>query len=214
MPIYSFERSVFPRRFPSPFLAAPKPPASAPGGILEVSEKEKAEKEKEREREKGEKLQDGEKADSGGVGGRPKRPKRAAVAKAEQERAAAKGNATPSSSTPQASTATVQQQQVLSQPMPMQLQAPYLMPPREDRSIVAAAGGIAALGNHAAMEELPPETGTFSRTRVGMRNKMGGPFADCFPGCSETVRPRAGVERGAVVRRAPRGHCAHAAASA
>lgn len=176
MPIYSFERSVFPRRFPSPFLAAQKPPASAPGGILEVSEK--AEKEKEREREKGEKLQDGEKADSGGVGGRPKRPKRAAVAKAEQERAAAKGNATPGTSTPQASPATVQHQ-VLSQPVPVQLQVPYLMPPREDRSLVAAARGIAALGNHAVMEELPPETGTFTRTRVGMRKK--GDVADCRP---------------------------------
>ena len=33
MPIYQFERPVYPRRFPSPFVAAPK--LKAPGGIIE-----------------------------------------------------------------------------------------------------------------------------------------------------------------------------------
>ncbi|RPD58486.1 hypothetical protein L227DRAFT_594371 [Lentinus tigrinus ALCF2SS1-6] len=132
MPIYPFERAVLPRRVPSPFLMNPR--LKGPGGLIDAvpGDKEKAESEK---------------PDS--ATGRSKRPKRAAVTKAEAERAAAKAGIPYVHPTSQPSTS-------------MQQQAPAsyipVAPPREDRSIIAAAGGLAALGSSAAMEELPAET--------------------------------------------------------
>ncbi|KAF8627275.1 hypothetical protein AX17_006320 [Amanita inopinata Kibby_2008] len=46
MPIYPFERTVFPRRFPSPFLSKGKGTIKGPGGILEVAESTDADKTK------------------------------------------------------------------------------------------------------------------------------------------------------------------------
>ncbi|TFK84868.1 hypothetical protein K466DRAFT_664886 [Polyporus arcularius HHB13444] len=134
MPIYPFERAVMPRRVPSPFLTNPK--LKAPGAIIDAVPGEK-------EKEKAE----SEKPDSGS--GRSKRPKRAAVTKAEDQRAAAKAGVPYVPPIPLSSTST--QQPAL---------APYMQvaAPREDRSIVAAAGGLAALGSSAIMEELPAET--------------------------------------------------------
>ena len=138
MPIYPFERAVMPRRVPSPFLTNPR--LQAPGGLVDP-----APSDKEKEKEKAE----SEKPDS--ATGRSKRPKRAAVTKAEAERAAAKAGIPYVPPTQQPSTSTQQQ-----------TPAPYIpvAPPKEDRSIIAAAGGLAALGSGASMEELPPETGT------------------------------------------------------
>ena len=147
MPIYQFERPVYPRRFPSPFVAAPK--LKAPGGIIEPPA-EKAEK-----GEKGEL----EKVEGGGTG-RPKRPKRAAVTKAEAERAAAKGLAAASTSTPQVSTPMVQQATATVQAHAPPPPPVYAQAARDERSIVTAAGGLAALGSNATMEELPSETGS------------------------------------------------------
>ncbi|KAI0735712.1 hypothetical protein C8Q76DRAFT_643187 [Earliella scabrosa] len=148
MPIYQFERPVYPRRFPSPFVASPK--LKAPGGIIEPPA-EKAEK-----GEKGEV----EKAEGSGTG-RPKRPKRAAVTKAEAERAAAKGLAAAGTSTPQVSTPMVQQATATVQAHVPPPPAVYAQAARDERSIVTAAGGLAALGSNATMEELPSETARY-----------------------------------------------------
>ncbi|KAI0757457.1 hypothetical protein C8Q80DRAFT_101939 [Daedaleopsis nitida] len=167
MPIAEFARPVFPRHLPSPFLSARKP--VGPGGLLDAEEQDKDK----------DKAAEAEKPDSGGTG-RPKRPKRAAVTKAEAERAAAKNLGMPAAASSQhASSPAAQtqsqlqlqsrtQSQVLAQAQaqqPVSAQNAYLqvMPPREDRSIVAAAGGVAALGNNATAEELSPELAKFFR---------------------------------------------------
>lgn len=46
MPIYPFERTVFPRRFPSPFLTKDKGTIKAPGGIMDISDATEADKPK------------------------------------------------------------------------------------------------------------------------------------------------------------------------
>lgn len=46
MPIYPFERTVFPRRFPSPFLTKDKGTIKAPGGIMDTSDATEADKTK------------------------------------------------------------------------------------------------------------------------------------------------------------------------
>ncbi|KAK2459787.1 hypothetical protein APHAL10511_008219 [Amanita phalloides] len=46
MPIYPFERTVFPRRFPSPFLTKDKGAIKAPGGIMDVSDATEVDKAK------------------------------------------------------------------------------------------------------------------------------------------------------------------------
>ncbi|KAM6497751.1 hypothetical protein JOM56_005699 [Amanita muscaria] len=46
MPIYPFERTVFPRRFPSPFLGKGKGALKVPGGILDTTDSAEAEKPK------------------------------------------------------------------------------------------------------------------------------------------------------------------------
>lgn len=44
MPIYPFERTVFPRRFPSPFITKGKSAIKAPGGIIDASDATEADK--------------------------------------------------------------------------------------------------------------------------------------------------------------------------
>ncbi|EJF58495.1 hypothetical protein DICSQDRAFT_90751 [Dichomitus squalens LYAD-421 SS1] len=139
MQIYPFERPVFPRRHPSPFLSGAK--IVAPGGVLDANANAAP----------GEKVEP-EKPESGGAGPGTRtrtRPKRATVQKAEAEKAAASRGV---SATPMQPSTSLSYQQ--------QTQPPYVQtyPPREDRSIVAAAGGLAVLGSNAAIEELPPET--------------------------------------------------------
>ncbi|KAM5534374.1 hypothetical protein V8D89_011967 [Ganoderma adspersum] len=151
MPIYPFERPVFPRQHPSPFLGTAK--ITAPGGLVDENanqvEKDKGEAEK----------PDGSSASGGGNGGGPgtrsrTRPKRTVVQKAEADKAAAAAASRGVSAVPmQPSTS---QQQVQQQQQPQYALA--YPPPREDRSIVAAAGGLSALGSSATMEELPSET--------------------------------------------------------
>ncbi|KAI0327304.1 hypothetical protein GY45DRAFT_1327801 [Cubamyces sp. BRFM 1775] len=143
MPIYPFERPVVPRSIPSPFLAGAHK-IRAPGGIIDAPEKPE-----------GEKAESAAAGTGAGAAGTRKRPQRKAAAKAEADRAAANAAAQASSSktTPVAA------------PLPLQAStssygyAQYApqAPAQEDRSIMAAAGGAAAL-NNATVEELPPET--------------------------------------------------------
>ena len=156
MPIYPFERVVFPRRVASPFLADPG--LNTPGGIADANTN----------------TSTGAGAGAGGVGDRAdengataaaasglrKRPKRAAAAKSDAERLAVlKGLAPLTSSSHHSQQQQQQQQQQQTQ------HAPPPAPAKDDRSIIAAAGGLAALGHSASMEELPFETGVHDRRR-------------------------------------------------
>lgn len=157
MPIYPFERPVFPRQHPSPFLGTAK--ITAPGGLADANANQA---------EKG--RGDAEKPDSSsgaGTGGCPgtrsrTRPKRTAVQKVEADKAAAGASRGVSAVPMQPSTSqSSRQQQQVQQPQYARNHPPL----REDRSIVVAAGGLSALGSSATMEELPSETGAFGNPR-------------------------------------------------
>ncbi|KAI9059557.1 hypothetical protein FKP32DRAFT_1596121 [Trametes sanguinea] len=133
MPIFPFERPVFPRSHPSPFLGAHK--IKAPGGIVDGPEKP-----------------EGEKQESAAA--TRKRPQRKAAQKAEAERAAGS-----SRTAAVAQPAPLQTSSNSAYGYPAQGYTPYAqhIPPHDDRSIYAAAGGASAL-NNATVEELPAET--------------------------------------------------------
>ena len=155
MPIYPFERPVFPRQHPSPFLGTAK--ITAPGGLVDENANQV-------EKDKGEAEKPDSNSAGGGGGGGPgtrsrTRPKRTVVQKAEADKAAAAAARGVSAVPMQPSTS----QQQAQQQQPQYAQA--FPPPREDRSIVAAAGGPSALGSSATMEELPSETGAFRNQR-------------------------------------------------
>lgn len=142
MPIYPFERSVFPRRFSSPFLGPGAKSLKAPGGLGDLVEKT-----------------EGEKIEGGGTG--RKRPRRAAASgghKTEHTDRVGQSKGLYVGSGSGAGTNTTQQPPQTPTPQP---RAPIVHPRAPtDRSIVTAAGGMAALGNTATIARLPPETGT------------------------------------------------------
>jgi chromatin structure-remodeling complex subunit RSC1/2 len=138
MPIYPFEKTLMPERFPSPFLGkgAGGSGKKWPGGILpDAIGVEKVVKEEEK------------------VGGvtevARKRPRRAAAAAAEANKGGT-NIATPSSLATQY------------QPSSLTQQAQIPGHPRPDRSVVTAAGGLAVLGQGAHIEKLPAETGMWA----------------------------------------------------
>ncbi|KAH9947379.1 hypothetical protein B0H21DRAFT_739315 [Amylocystis lapponica] len=142
MPIYPFERPVFPRRFASPFVGNKN--IKAPGGIGDVIERA-----------------EGEKIEGGGTG--RKRPRKNAagsqvVAPSRSEHTDRSGPSKglyvgpPSGAQAAASTSY--------QYVPP-AQAQHTRPQSRatgDRSIITAAGGSASLGNNVTAEKLPPET--------------------------------------------------------
>jgi chromatin structure-remodeling complex subunit RSC1/2 len=142
MPIYPFEKTVMPGRFPSPFIGkgAGASGKKGPGGILaDAVGAEKGVKEEEK---------------VGGVTeGVRKRPRRAAAAAAEANKGGA-NMATPSSLATQY------------QPSSLAQQAQVPGHPRPDRSVVTAAGGLAVLGQGAHIEKLPAETGMWASHNV------------------------------------------------
>lgn len=166
MPIYPFEKVVFPRRFASPFLVHPG--LKAPGGIGDMLERG-----------------EGEKIEGGGIG--RKRQRRGVVGVATGSRseltdrvgqskglyvgphlhgssAATAAQATAPAQTPPAF------QTYLPLPVVATAGGASSVQPAgvgagssssgPDRSIINAAGGAAALGGNAVAEKLPPETGT------------------------------------------------------
>ncbi|KAF4623280.1 hypothetical protein D9613_001420 [Agrocybe pediades] len=152
MPIYPFERMVYPVRVPSPFLVKGAGAASAggkgkgPGGIIATPH---GEAEDDGGRKKG-------RNDATGPGG--------VVASAN---AYASVRATPSVYTPSA-IAPTPTYAAASYPNPTQMYAalPQTQPQvgqrsavGPDRSVVTAAGGLAAIGGPAQVEKLPQETG-------------------------------------------------------
>jgi chromatin structure-remodeling complex subunit RSC1/2 len=140
MPIYPFERTVFPRRFASPFIG--KGAIKGPGGIGHSVERV-----------------EGETVDAGT--GR-KRPRRTAggdgPSKGLYVGLGTQGSTTTAGGNPSSAQPFQHQASHLSLPV----QSHRVPPVIEDRSIVSAAGGIAVLGGHAHTEKLPSETGTFS----------------------------------------------------
>ncbi|TCD68597.1 hypothetical protein EIP91_010388 [Steccherinum ochraceum] len=145
MPIYPFERSVFPYRLPSPFVSGAAVSGKVPGGIGNTLERA-----------------EGEKLEGGGVG--RKRPKRNVTTRSEQtdKTGPSRGVYVGAGgvATAQATAAAVVQQQYAPGPSQPQYQAPPVQQPRDgaDRSLVTALGGMAALGNNVNLEKLPLET--------------------------------------------------------
>ncbi|KAI0034332.1 hypothetical protein K488DRAFT_9522, partial [Vararia minispora EC-137] len=135
MPIYPFERMVYPRRFDSPFLHGK---TRGPGGIGEPVDRA-----------------DGEKTEGGGTGRkRSKKPGAPSDITGPTKGLyvgvpGASGAASASASASAARTASAPQQQQQQQGYAEAI---------EDRTVITAAGGYAALGSNAAMEKLPPAT--------------------------------------------------------
>ncbi|KII86314.1 hypothetical protein PLICRDRAFT_56043 [Plicaturopsis crispa FD-325 SS-3] len=135
MPIYEFERMVFPRRFGSPFLTAKSgktAPVKGPGGIGDAIERPEAEK------------------GDGGTGGR-KRSKRTVGAGGDHA-GPNKGLYVGLPGNPASGSQHAYQPSHLSQ-QPHQQRLTT-----EDRSVITAAGGAASLGGAASIEKLPAET--------------------------------------------------------
>lgn len=155
MPIYPFERTVYPRRFPSPFVS-PTPGVNmkgVPGGIGDVIERG-----------------EGEKMEGGGIGRKRQKRNAAMAAAGKMEHTdrvgPSRGVYVGAGAQPQLQQ---QQQQQKQQPVAsgssagvqaQQQQQTYApaVPGAEDRSLVSALGGAAALGGNASMEKLPSET--------------------------------------------------------
>ncbi|EKM60679.1 uncharacterized protein PHACADRAFT_246748 [Phanerochaete carnosa HHB-10118-sp] len=143
MPIYPFERPVFPRRFASPFVAGKLLPGRAPGGIGDVIERP-----------------EGEKLEGGGIG-RKRTRRNAPTAPGRIDMTDRVGQSKGLYVGP-----PIQGQPTPATPAPHPHQAyPHQhsrLPPRPavDRSILTAAGG-AALGTNGLTERLPSETGKY-----------------------------------------------------
>ena len=159
MPIYPFEKVVFPRRFASPFLIHPG--IKAPGGIGDTLERA-----------------EGEKIEGGGIG--RKRPRRGATGpvtpsrseltdRVGQSKGLYVGPPLPGSSAAAAAQAQAQTPPAYQTYAPSQAGAAGRASSAQpagagagssgpDRSIITAAGGATALGGNAVAEKLPPET--------------------------------------------------------
>uniref|UniRef100_A0A8H7Y6I3 Uncharacterized protein n=1 Tax=Psilocybe cubensis TaxID=181762 RepID=A0A8H7Y6I3_PSICU len=133
MPIYPFERTVYPVRHPSPFIskgAGGKGVPKGPGGLLEPSPD----------------LVDG--MEEGAYGKKKSRTDSARVA------ASVTGGVAYPSTYQNIQLPYVQQQQYQQQQQFSQRIGP-------DRSVVTAAGGLASIGGPTQVEKLPPDTEDF-----------------------------------------------------
>ncbi|KLO08183.1 hypothetical protein SCHPADRAFT_1001127 [Schizopora paradoxa] len=151
MPIYPFERMVWPHRFPSPFLTGKlNKNVKYPGRIDEGADKGNGDQRAEGSRKRSRKP--------GALG--PPTPYRAAGVTRPDDMTrgqyAATGPVAGASASQQAAYSYVQQYAAHAQTQ-AQIQARRA----EDRSIITAAGGMAALGNGAHVEKLPPETARY-----------------------------------------------------
>jgi chromatin structure-remodeling complex subunit RSC1/2 len=150
MPIYPFERLVYPRRFPSPFVKGRG--IKGPGGIGDSVERG-----------------EGEKIEGGGTGRKRARKGGSGSSTVTDTYGPSKGlyvgsaQYAPQNTQPAASPSTQYQylQQSNIQPQPHYPQYGQVQPV-EDRSIVQAAGGMAMAGSP-DFKKLPPEIGGISR---------------------------------------------------
>lgn len=147
MPIYPFERSVYPKRYPSPFISGEPP--KAPGGIGDMVERG-----------------EGEKHEGGGIGRKRARKPATAVLggpggpssrldltdRYGPSRGLYVGPPIPGVSTPTAAQPVSSSFEHYEPPALAQLRGDV------DRSIVTASGGASALGGQIVVDRLPPET--------------------------------------------------------
>ncbi|XP_006454962.1 hypothetical protein AGABI2DRAFT_148258 [Agaricus bisporus var. bisporus H97] len=142
MPIYPFERTVYPIRYPSPFLVKGNgSKVKGPGGIIPSSSGDG-----------GGELEVDKKKNTSGMG----KGDVVGVNKGQQQHA---GNITTQAATAGSSVAPTPQphyQQQLMQQSQHQPHQPVQRPPGPDRSVFTAAGG-ATLGNNIQVEKLPSE---------------------------------------------------------
>jgi chromatin structure-remodeling complex subunit RSC1/2 len=138
MPIYLFERTVFPRKGPSPFFG--KGAVKGPGGIDENVGKDDGDKDKEKDL-----------GAAGGAAGSRKRSSRRTTAMEATIKQTTTGNVS--------SAMTPPQYPYQSYPLPQQSYTLQNKPQTDsvDRTVITAAGGLAALGNNAFVEKLSPE---------------------------------------------------------
>ena len=157
MPIHSFEKVVWPKKVGSPFLAGRGGAVKGPGGIVNVPA--------------------GHGVDGGGDGDSARKKLRSDgnPARTQQQQQQQSQPPPPPATTtviapPQPTLAVqsqnpyqqlqqpyIQQQQIITQP---QTQRPTII--GSDRSVISAAGGIAAIGGPSHVEKLPAETGRLS----------------------------------------------------
>lgn len=132
MQIYPFERMVYPKRYPSPFLLMKGSRVKGPGGIVEegISAKKV----------------------SGGNDSGPSRGQYVGPTTMKTTTATVT-----TQNAPPASTVLAPQQQQQQQPQQLHLVHQSIRPPGPDRSVITAAGGLAQ-GNNIQVEKLPPET--------------------------------------------------------
>jgi len=145
MPIYPFERMVFPRRFGSPFLKGTR--IRGPGGIGESIDRA-----------------EGERIEGGGTGRKRTRKPGAPTDISGPSKGLYVGLGP--ASVPGATAQPV----VYTTP-----QAAGGLPRTEDRSVVTAAGGAAVLGTNADMDKLSAETGTYHLFVLRSELKLGHP---------------------------------------
>lgn len=147
MPIYPFERTVYPIRYPSPFLTKGNK-VKGPGGITPSAPvaEEGGDMEKVTANANTKKVSGGDTA--GPSKGQYIGPSTMTVT-ATTTHNALSGSAAP---TPQP-----QLQQLPVQQQPQAVVQPY-RPPGPDRSVITAVGGASAQGSSIQVEKLPPET--------------------------------------------------------
>jgi chromatin structure-remodeling complex subunit RSC1/2 len=147
MPIYSFEKVVWPKKAGSPFLAGRGGAVKGPGGIVNVSA--------------------GHGVDGGGDGDSARKKLRS-----DGNPGRTQQQSQPPPLPPATTTGIAPPQTALAVPSQnpyQQLQQPYMQPQTQrptiigsDRSVISAAGGIAAIGGPSHVEKLPAETGRLS----------------------------------------------------
>ena len=141
MPIYLFERPVFPRRFASPFVSGK--PIKAPGGIGDAIERP-----------------EGEKLEGGGIGRKRAKKNTTAAGRAEMTDRVGQSKGVYVGPPMQAQSPGPAAYQYQNVQTPQYGRAPMGQNrPVVDRSVLTAAGGAAVLGVSALTEKLPPETG-------------------------------------------------------
>jgi chromatin structure-remodeling complex subunit RSC1/2 len=168
MPIYPFETSVFPRRFPSPFIGGGT--VRGTGGIGDAVERG-----------------EGDKLEGGGTGRKKVRktapgptdyggPNKGVYVGAPVQAQAASFNI------PMTTNSSYLQPNPVHAPAYNQPQRSASTLVHEDRSMLTAAGGLQLLGaQNVLTEKLPPETGT----ALNQDNST-----ELTTDCSETFRPR------------------------
>lgn len=134
MPIYPFERTVYPVKLPSPFLVkgtSTKPAVKGPGGLVSGPNNDQAEGPQEGRRQH--------------LAARQEAPSRAASSVPHAQ--------------PAVASVTGHYPHYAGYVPQQPLQVGRAAGP--DRSVVSAAGGVAAIGGPAQVEKLPPESGMF-----------------------------------------------------